>query len=396
MSQKPVIVAGAGPAGLFAAESVATAGLPVVVIDSRKSPGRKLLIAGRHGLNLTNAEPMDSFGCRYTGPPEFWRRALGEFDNRALRRWFAGLGYPTFESSGGKVFPETMKASGPLRAWLKRLDAMGVEFQLGDGLDSIDLSRVTLKSGKHLDGSALILALGGASWPRTGSTGEWTALLREKGIRVTPWLAANCGWEVDWPEAFLVAAEGRPLKNVRVSAGRSICDGELMVTRYGLEGGPLYHLGPELRSLPSPVITLDLKPSLHEDEVLRRLLPVKRNFVREAERRLRIGEVGRALLKSLPGIGPWKDGATVARAIKRCPIQLKGPRPIEEAISSAGGIHWDELNDDLMIRKMPGTFAAGEMIDWEAPTGGYLLQGCFATGRVAGKGAVQWVEEFRD
>lgn len=396
MSRDPVIVAGAGPAGLFAAETVASAGQPVILVDSRRSPGRKFLIAGRHGLNLTNTEPMDSFRRRYTGPPDFWSRALGEFDSKALRQWSAALGYPTFESSGGKVFPESMKASGPLRAWLKRLQSIGVEFRLGEGLLDIGPSQVTLKYGDQLPYSALVLAMGGASWPRTGSTGEWTAAFSKRNIEIHQWEPANCGWEVDWPDSFLAVAEGRPLKNVRVSSATQACDGELVVTKYGLEGGPIYRLGPELRTLREPLITLDLKPSIDSDEVIRRLGTVKKNYVREADRRLRIGEVGRALLKSLPGIGPWRDGASLARVIKKCPIQLKGPRPIEEAISSAGGLAWKELNDVLMIRKMPGVFAAGEMIDWEAPTGGYLLQGCFATGRIAGKGALQWVEESGD
>lgn len=394
-----IAVIGGGPAGLRAAEVAAGAGAAVTLYDAMPSVGRKFLVAGKSGLNLTHGEDFEAFLSRYRGgdlPPKLWRTILSNFDNNALRDWASGLGIETFLAKTGKVYPRpvngAIKAAPLLRRWVARLRALGVVFKtnhrwigLRPGNQLIFRHRnETITSCRD----AVILALGGASWPQTGSTGAWTSLLAEHGIDITPLTAANCGWEVDWPNALLEEAEGLPLKNLLLIAGESRRRGELLITRYGLEGGPLYGLGPILRSMPAPRIAIDFKPDQSTDELVARMGAVKRNFVREALRRWNLDPATGALLKHLPDRGPWTSPAQLAREVKCCRISLTRPRPVTEAISSAGGISWNELDANLMLRKLPGIFVAGEMIDWEAPTGGYLLQACFATGTHAGNAAV--------
>ncbi len=397
-----IAVIGGGPAGLRAAEVAATAGAQVTVYDAMRSVGRKFLVAGKSGLNLTNGEDFDAFSERYSGtdlPASLWRQLLSDFDNGALRQWASDLGIETFVASSGKVFPVpvngTIKAAPLLRRWVERLRDLGVRFETGHqwkGFDSKGalVFRCGGETVKHRH-DATVLALGGASWPQTGSTGTWAEILDSKGIGITPLAAANCGWEVDWPSELLEVAEGLPLKNLELSAGDTSRRGELVITRYGLEGGPVYQLGPALRSLPTPELIVDFKPDLTVEELTARLGPVKRNFVREAGRRWRLDPAVCALLKYLPDRGPWRSAEQLAHEVKHCRIPLTGPRPLAEAISSAGGISWEELDDQLMLKKIPGIFVAGEMVDWEAPTGGYLMQGCFATGTHAGKSALGWV-----
>lgn len=398
---KHIAIIGGGPAGLRAAEVAASRGATVTVYDAMRSVGRKFLVAGKSGLNLTNAENFEPFLERYSGPdfPEkLWREILGDFDNEALRQWAAGLGVETFAASSGKVFPTpvngTIRAAPLLRRWVERLRGMGVSFEMGHRWAGFDADRRLVFEHESetvtRQPDAAILALGGASWPETGSTGAWTSILSSEGIAIASLSSANCGWEVDWPEALLEEAEGLPIKNAEVRAGASQRKGELVITRYGLEGGPIYRLGPALRAMPSPQIEMDFKPDLTVEELVSRMGPVKRNFIREARRRWRLDPATAALLKYLPNRGPWKSADQLAREVKACRIPLTGPRPIAEAISSAGGIAWSELDDNLMLQKLPGIFVAGEMIDWEAPTGGYLLQACFATGGYAGEAAVNW------
>ncbi|MDF1740565.1 MAG: TIGR03862 family flavoprotein [Verrucomicrobiales bacterium] len=397
-----IAVVGGGPAGLRAAEVAAAAGAQVTVYDAMRSVGRKFLVAGKSGLNLTNGEDWESFLARYSGsefPATLWRQILSDFDNEALRQWASNLGIETFVASSGKVFPVpisgTIKAAPLLRRWVERLRALGVTFQTGHhwaGFDSA--GNLSFQHGAEmirLQHDATILALGGASWPQTGSTGTWAEILESTGIGVTPLSSANCGWEVNWPKELLAEAEGLPLKNLKLFAGDVSRRGEMVITGYGLEGGPVYHLGPALRALPDPALIVDFKPDLTVEELTERLGPVKRNFVREAGRRWKLDPAACALLKYLPDRGPWKSAEQLAREVKRCRIPLTGPRPIAEAISSAGGVRWNELNEGLMLKKIPGVFIAGEMIDWDAPTGGYLMQGCFATGTWAGKSALGWV-----
>ncbi len=400
-TQPQIAVVGGGPAGLRAAEVAAAGGARVTVHDAMRSVGRKFLVAGRSGLNLTHDEAFAPFVSRYRGaglPDDLWREVIGDFDNRALRDWAAGLGIETFVASSGKVFPVpvdgTIRAAPLLRRWVERLRQSGVTFATGHRWIGLETgNRLVFERGSDRgvvtrEPDATILALGGASWPRTGSTGSWVEILGAHGIEIAPLIPANCGWEVDWPEALLAEAEGLPMKNLRLSVGDEGQRGELVITRYGLEGGPLYRLGPLIREMAAPEVVIDFKPDLELDELVTRLGRVKRNFIREARRRWKLAPAACALLKHLPDRGPWRSAEPLAREVKQCRIPLTRPRPVDEAISSAGGIRWSEIDRNLELRKLPGVFVAGEMIDWEAPTGGYLLQACFATGTRAGKGAL--------
>ena len=390
MNDKPTVaIVGGGPAGLRAAEVAAGLGAAVTVYDAMPSVGRKFLVAGKSGLNLTNSAELDTFLTRYSEQSPGWQEMIRAFDNVALCEWAGELGIETFESAGGKVFPQEMKAAPLLRAWVRRLRELGVEFAMRHRLTGIaEGPTMTMESPAGetaVSPGSIVLAMGGASWPQTGSDGAWASLLTAKDVPVSPLVAANCGWETTWPPALLADAEGLPLKNISATCDGRTERGDLVVTRYGLEGAPVYRLGRQLRSGAS--FSLDLKPDLTHEAVAQRLAPVKKNYVREARRRLKLSPAAAALLKHLPGIGPWDSPARLASTIKECPIDLTSPRPIAEAISSAGGIAWDALTPGLELRHLPGVFAAGEMLDWEAPTGGFLLQACFATGHHVGKTA---------
>lgn len=403
ITHKHITVIGGGPAGLRAAEVASRSGTRVTLYDAMPSVGRKLLVAGKSGLNLTNAEDLPTFLEKYSGPDlpaPLWQHILTSFDNHALRKWAAGLGIDTFVTSGGKVLPApdntgTIKAAPLLRRWIERLRHQGVTFKARhrwtgitpNGTSTFSHNGKTITTTPH----ATILALGGASWPQTGSDGTWFDILSAHNIHITPLTAANCGWETNWPQPLFNEADGLPIKNALITAGDLKQRGEIVITRYGLEGGPLYRLGPAIRSMDHPHIIIDFKPDLTLETITSRLAPVKRNFVREARRRLRLDPATCALLKHLPNRGPWTSPGQLAHEIKHSHIPLIQPRPIAEAISSAGGICWNELDDSLMIKKLPGIFVAGEMIDWEAPTGGYLLQACFATGTRAGHSASRFL-----
>lgn len=401
---RQIAVIGGGPAGLRAAEVAAAGGADVTLYEAKRSVGRKFLVAGKSGLNLTNAVSPDAFLQRYEGegfPAGDWSRWFSEFDSMAIRKWAAGLGVECFESSGGKVFPSSMKAAPLLRRWVERLRALGVKFRvnhrwLGWGEGEPAVLRFESPIGAvDVRPDAVVLAMGGGSWPGTGSDGRWVGVLADAGVAVSELTAANCGWGVDWPPALLEVAEGLPMKNLAVEAGGRRELGELVVTRYGLEGAPVYRLGPVLRSLREPELRIDFKPGQSIEQLIERMGAVRRNFVREAGRRWKLGVAERALLSHLPERGPWRGVAQIAAEVKSCRISLSGPRPIAEAISSAGGVRWSGLDASLMIVGRPGVFVAGEMIDWEAPTGGFLMQGCFVTGTRAAKGALEWVEDRR-
>ena len=252
-----------------------------------------------------------------------------------------------------------------------------VDFRVGGQVRTYDADRV-------------ILALGGGSWPETGSDGTWVPILQPLGIATAPLQPANCGWEIPWPAELLAAAEGQPLKNITARAGDTSARGELLITRYGLEGGVIYQLGASLRAAPSPELIVDLKPDSTVEQLVAKLGPIRRNFLAEARSRWRLSTAAHALLAYGAAREEIASAETLAGMTKNCCLRLTGPRPLAEAISSAGGVCWDELDDHLMLKKLPGVFLAGEMIDWEAPTGGYLLQGCFATGTRAGRGALHW------
>ena len=395
-----IAVIGGGPAGLRAAEVLAAGGASVTLYDAMRSVGRKFLVAGKSGLNLTNGENISEFFSKYSGsdlPDDEWEKMLSGFDNKALREWAADLGIETFVASSGKVFPSpvdgSIKAAPLLRRWITRLREMGVVFKtnhrwqgFSDGGSPIFLHNEESVAFPH---DAVILALGGASWPQTGSDGNWVSILSGLGVSISSLTSANCGWEVDWPEAVMDEVEGMPIKNAVISAGSASRKGELVITRYGLEGGPIYRLGPAIRILDTPHIIIDFKPEFTSDELVAKMGNVSRNFVREAKRRWKLDPATCSLLKHLPNRGPWKSSAQLADEVKQCKIPLIKPRPIEEAISSAGGVCWKELDKNLMLRKISRVYIAGEMIDWEAPTGGYLLQACFATGTHAAQSALQ-------
>jgi uncharacterized flavoprotein (TIGR03862 family) len=387
----PILVIGGGPAGLRAAEVASAAGARVVLLDAQPSVGRKFLVAGRGGLNLTHGEPVENFPARYFDQQERWRDLLGEFGPNELRAWAEALSVETYVGTSGRVFPRGQKAAVLLRAWVKRLRASGVEFRTGSRF--VSLARETNGwraefenvGGKFsLSTGAIVLALGGASWPDTGSDGRWPAILTAQGVEITPWQAANCGWNVNWPAALLARAEGLPLKNLTVRAGGESVAGELLITRHGLEGGAIYRLGRTLRSMPKPHLTIDFKPQL-TSELLQQRAAHFQTFA-EWFRAWKLSAGAIALLEIMAPDALLALEQAIAR-VKNFTVPLDGPRPIAEAISSAGGVAWNELDKNLMLRKLPGVFVAGEMIDWEAPTGGYLLQGCFSTATRAGNAA---------
>ena len=391
---KNIAVIGGGPAGLRAAEVAATAGASVTLYDGKRSVGRKFLVAGKSGLNLTNAAGFDAFVSAYSGdamPADFWRTCLAEFDSAAMRDWAAGLGVETFASSSGKVFPSEMKAAPLLRRWVARLRGLGVEFAMNNrwiGLRHGTPIEVQFsRDGETISAlhDSVVLALGGGSWPTTGSDGSWVAILESLGIAIRTLVSANCGWECAWTPETRAAVEGQPLHNLHVRAGDAVAIGELMLTRYGIEGTLMYELGRALRAMENPGIRIDFKPTFTVEQLVRKMESARRDFLKEARERWKLPAAACAMLAQFHG--PFDSAEALARVVKDFRITLTGPRPIAEAISSAGGIRWSELDDTLMLKKLPGVYCAGEMIDWEAPTGGYLLQGCFVTGTRAGAAA---------
>ncbi|MGC6427765.1 MAG: NAD(P)/FAD-dependent oxidoreductase [Akkermansiaceae bacterium] len=390
-----LLVIGGGPAGLRAAEVASQGGVRVTLCEQKRSVGRKFLVAGKSGLNLTHAEPRESFEKKYRGPNQpshLWPEMLGRFDNEMIREWAHDLGVETFAQRTGRVYPTTMKAAPLLRRWVERLRANGVDLRMNHRLTSLSADPLRAEfetpDGTYvIEPDAIILALGGGSWPQTGSDGRWVNLLAEKGIAVSPLQSANCGWEVAWPENLVSKIEGKPLKNLILTSGSESAKGELMLTHYGIEGGPVYKLGPALREMDQPSLSLDLKPDFAVERLVAKMESAKRNFLMESATRWKLPDEARLLLDHYHG--PFDSAQSLAEAAKALVLPITRPRPIAEAISSAGGVAWPELNDDLMIRGLPGIFVAGEMIDWEAPTGGYLLQGCFASGTRAAEAALR-------
>jgi uncharacterized flavoprotein (TIGR03862 family) len=385
-----VVVIGGGPAGMRAAEVASAMGAQTTLFDGQSSFGRKFLVAGRGGLNLTHSEPVENFPERYGAERERWRDLLAEFGPLELQQWVNGLGIETYVGSSGRVFPRGQKAAALLRAWLERLRTNGVRSEAGRRFTGLQPSqagwRVLFENGEET-GRAVVLALGGASWPETGSDGNWPDILAPFGIEIAPWEPANCGWEVAWSREFLDSAEGKPVKNLTVRAGDEVVSGELLVTSYGLEGGAIYRLGRALRAMAEPRITIDFKPQLSADALHERAsnLPQRADWFRA----WKLGDAAVALLES-DGGGDINDLDRAVTQVKNFTVRLSRPRPIAEAISSAGGVRWSELDESLMLKKAPGIFLAGEMIDWEAPTGGYLLQGCMTTGTRAGAAAARF------
>ncbi len=361
----------------------------MTLYDGKPSVGRKFLVAGKGGLNLTHGETLDRFVTRYSGPEELWNGMIAEFDPATLRTWAAKLGVETFQATSGRVYPKALKAAPLLRRWIERLRGLGVRLEMNHRLCALDPGapyRLSFANGTTATTDAVILALGGGSWAKTGSDGGWISMIENLGIACHPLAPANCGWEISWPDEVL-AAEGQPLKNIHVRAGDQLAIGELMVTRYGLEGGAIYQLGAALRAMPEPAIAIDFKPTFSHAQLVAKMESVRRDFLTEAVIRWKLAPAAHAILSRQT----WSDADSLAHGVKHCFLPLVRPRPLDEAISSAGGICWSEIDGGLMLKKLPGIFVAGEMIDWEAPTGGYLMQGCFATGTRAARSAAEWL-----
>ncbi len=394
----------------MAAEVLARAGRPVDLYDAMPSVGRKFLLAGKGGLNLTHAEAREPFLSRY-GPARVpLEPLLDAFGPDALRAWAHGLGVDTFVGTSGRVFPADMKAAPLLRAWLHRLRQGGVTFHMrhrwlgwrGTPPDA-SLMFVTPEGEKHVRAPATVLALGGASWLRLGSDGAWVETLEANGVAVAPLRSANCGFDVRWSETFRAHYAGHPLKNVTIALhgerGETIQRrGEFVVTAGGLEGGLIYALSAPLRDIiekaGEAVIRVDLAPDRSADRLANELARPRgsSSWSRHLERTTGLRGVKIGLLREVLAARDFDDAERLATSIKALPITLVAIRPIAEAISSAGGVVFDALDQRLMLKALPGVFCAGEMLDWEAPTGGYLLTGCFATGRRAGRGVLEWLE----
>lgn len=410
---------GGGPAGLIAAEVVASGGRKVTLVEHMPSVGRKFLLAGRGGLNITHSELLDDLVGRYgsveTQGAVVQKRladAIARFTPSDLRAWSASLGQPTFVGSSGRVFPEAFRATPLLRAWLARLESLGVELRvrhrwlgwetsLGRPGPQRVLVRGPTGAVETLAAPAVVLALGGASWPRVGSDGGWVSVLRDAGVDVTTLVAANCGYLVDWSPTWSERSAGLPLKNVSGTVADHTARGEAMITATGIEGGIIYALGAAIRDefgrTGECAVVVDLHPDLEQSEVLSRLATrrPKDSFSNWLRRSLGLAPVAIGLLREVTATHLPNDAERVAALVKALPIRLVGPMPIERAISTAGGVSFGELDDSFMLRRLPGVFVAGEMLDWDAPTGGYLLQASFSTGVAAARGALAWLDGQR-
>jgi len=390
----------------MAAEVLANGGARVTVYDAMPSAGRKFLMAGRGGLNLTHSEPLAQFLARYREAMLHLTAAIDAFPPDALREWSEALGQPTFVGSSGRVFPKAFKASPLLRAWLRRLDAAGVQFVFRHrwiGRDANGRLLFQTPDGQRvIDSSATVLALGGASWPRLGSDGAWVETLAATGVTISPLRPANSGFTVAWSDIFRDRFEGQPLKGVALSFGPQSVRGEAIVTRTGIEGGAVYALSAELREAilreGEATLLAALRPDLKFDDLTGRLSAPKgkqslSNFLRKA---VHLSPVAIGLLQEAAKAGSLSlasmPPADLARLINSVPVRLTGMAPIARAISTAGGISFSEIDENFMLRRLPGVFVAGEMLDWEAPTGGYLLQASFATGAAAGQGVLKYLE----
>lgn len=395
-----VAIIGAGPAGLFAAERLSATGLAVHVFERMPSAGRKFLMAGRGGLNLTHSEPLGPFLQRY-GEAETWLTpAVSGYSPMDLRSWCESLGQPTFIGSSGRIFPQAFKASPLLRAWLERLKTQGVK-----------LFTRTSWSGFHADGAlkfdsegqilrvtpkATLLALGGASWPRLGADGSWVPLLVSKDVDVAPLVASNCGVLFNWSEHLKDRFAGMPLKRITLSHPERRAPGEAILSRTGLEGGAVYALGGlirrDLSKGISPTITVDLRPDLDLETLAHHLLTgrPKDSLSTHLRRAAKLDPAAIGLFFEIHKSAP-RDPAALAKAIKNVPLVVSGMSGIDRAISSAGGVRANNVDDHFMLKALPGVFVAGEMLDWDAPTGGYLLQASFSTGAKAADGIIKWL-----
>ncbi|MBB1520458.1 TIGR03862 family flavoprotein [Aquipseudomonas guryensis] len=403
--QSPTVaIIGGGPAGLMAAEVLANAGVRVELYDAMPSLGRKFLLAGVGGMNITHAEPKAAFLGRYRERREEVAGLLADFDADSLRAWIHGLGIDTFVGTSGRVFPSDMKAAPLLRAWLKRLRETGVRLHtrsrwLGWNADG-SLRLQTSEGEQAIQADACVLALGGGSWARLGSDGAWVPLLEQRGVHIAPLQPANCGFEVaGWSALLRDKFAGAPLKNVTLAlADEAPRRGEFILTAVGVEGSLVYALSAAIREqieqTGSATLHLDLQPDRSLEKVSQLLAKPRgsRSMAKHLHNQLGLDGVKAALLRELTSAAQFAEPGLLAAAIKALPLTLLRPRPLDEAISSAGGVPFEQLDANLMLHQLPSVFCAGEMLDWEAPTGGYLLTACFASGRAAGLGALAWLQ----
>jgi uncharacterized flavoprotein (TIGR03862 family) len=411
---KTAVVIGGGPAGLMAAEVLTERGIKVDLYDAMPSVGRKFLIAGRGGLNLTHAEPSHQFFCRFGERTDRMTPYLQQFDANAVRNWAHQLGIDTFVGSSQRVFPVAMKAAPLLRAWLYRLRENGVNFHvrhrwLGwqDRKDEPQDSAVSLQFSTpngtlKLTAKAIVIALGGGSWARLGSDGAWIPILRQAGVDVAALAPSNCGFECSWSAHFQERFSGHPLKSIAArlidTQGRSHQkNGEMLITQNGVEGSLIYAWSAHLRKLieanGSATLMIDLLPDKSSERVIAEVTHPRgaRSLPSHLQSRVGLHGVKAGILRECLTREAFNTPNILSHAIKHCPITLHATRPLDKAISSAGGVKFEALDEHLMVKALPGVFCAGEMLDWEAPTGGYLLTGCFASGRAAGEGAARWL-----
>ncbi|MCA1406234.1 TIGR03862 family flavoprotein [Ensifer sp. IC3342] len=401
MKTREIAIIGGGPAGLMAAEVLSGLGHSVTIYDSMPTVARKFLLAGKSGLNISHAEDYALFRTRFGAASDRLRPALDAFTPDDLRDWAAGLGTETFVGSSGRVFPKVMKASPLLRAWLRRLEAQGARLRTRHRWSGFDERGYVFETPEgrtvvHCD--AALLALGGASWPRLGSDAGWLALLRDKGVTVHDFQPANCGFDVAWSENFRDRFAGEPLKSVTASSDAGVLPGEFVVTRHGIEGSLVYAHASSLRDRlehdREATLVLDLVPGRAVERLARDLARQqgKASFSNRLRKAAGLAGVKAALVRELVPAALQADPHELASLIKALPIPVLRPRPIAEAISSAGGVSFSSINDDYMLKALSGVFVAGEMLDWEAPTGGYLLTACLATGRAAARGIEAWLQ----
>lgn len=400
-----IAIIGGGPAGLMAAETIRAAGIEVDLFEAKGSVGRKFLIAGKGGLNLTHSESRPAFDARYRERAEQVGKWLDAFDAGSLRAWAQGLGVDTYVGSSGRVFPLDRKAAPLLRGWVRRLRETGVRFHVQHrwlGWDEDGALRFATAEGQYrCHAKTTVLALGGGSWPQLGSDGAWCELLADCGVNIAPLQASNCGFDIDWSAHLASRFAGAPLKPV-VLGWQDLhgqphrLQGECVISKYGIEGSAIYAASAELRRLiardGSARLHLDLTPARSLEKLIEALSKPrgKRSLGEHIRRQTGLDAAKTALLFEVLGKNPADDSLLLARTIKHLPLTLKAARPMAEAISSAGGVRLEALNDALMLDARPGVFCAGEMLDWEAPTGGYLLQACFASGLIAARGAIAW------
>ncbi|MBH0188955.1 MAG: TIGR03862 family flavoprotein [Nitrospira sp.] len=406
-----IAIIGGGPAGLMAAETAVAGGAQVELYDAMASVGRKFLLAGKGGLNLTHSEPLDTFLTRYGSRRAQLAPTIQSFGPGDVREWAQRLGITTFVGTSGRIFPTDLKAAPLLRAWLRRLRKTGVQFYVRHrwcGWDGQGQLQFSMPQGtRSIQADAVVLALGGGSWPKLGSDAAWIPILEERRVPIKPLQPTNCGFDVKWTDHFRTKFAGHPVKTVGVVV-KTVDDvvirrqGEFVITESGLEGGVIYSVSAGLRDVIAAKGVATLRLDLAPDREVQRLIKDlsqprgKRTMAAQLERRASVAGVKAGLLREVLSKEEFADPVRLAAAIKSLPVRLVATRPIAEAISTAGGVKFEGLDEQLMFRRLPGVFGAGEMLDWEAPTGGYLLTACLATGHMAGAGALKWLTDRRD